>query len=178
METKTIKVSKNYIIRTILLFGVIMMLLILNGCVQQEQIPEQKTETIGPVVLRLPGGAAMLQSECAEHSFKENTADLIVEGTVTNLEVRNEETRTFTYNDLKIEKYLKGPHVESDMIRIITEGGENMAMAGQVNLHKGEKINIYLKETDGTFSTVCGNLGIISCGWSEGDSGSIRYPPC
>ena len=125
-----------------LVFGAIVMLLILNSCVQQEQTPEQKTETIGPVVVRLSGGSAALVSECAEQNFKENSADLIVRGTITNVDIKNEPTGTFTYNDLKIEKYLKGPHVVDDFIQIITEGGGNMKVAGQVTLHKGEKITI------------------------------------
>ncbi len=120
----------------------------------------------GKIIVRQAGGMGMLIPECGDKNYITGTADYIIEGTVLHVESRWDEGRTqiFTYADLSIEEYIKGAPLSVDTIQIITPGGTAEGVTQWVEdqpvFHQGKKVRLYLKETNGEFSTVCAQFGV------------------
>ena len=129
-----------------------------------ENVTTEKEEI--PVVVKQSGGAAMLIAECADQSYVAEIADYIIEGIVDKVESKwnEEKTSIFTYADLSIENYLKGIPFATAKLQIITPGG----IVGEISqwveeqpiFSQGKAVRIYLQETNGVFSIVCGGSGI------------------
>lgn len=121
----------------------------------------------GQMIARQSGGMAMLIQECADINYIANTSDYIIEGIVENVESRwNEEnTSIFTYSDIAIEEYVKGTPFTENELQIITPGGSvggiTEWMEDQPTFHEGKEVRVHLKETDGEFSIVCAQSGIL-----------------
>lgn len=124
------------------------------------------TKPEGQIIVKQSGGSSMLIAECADRSYINNTADYIVEGTVEKVESRwnDERTSIFTSTDILIKKYIKGNPFPENKIQIITSGGTvgeiTQAVEDQSIFHEGRKVTIYLQETNGEFSIVCGQMGV------------------
>ncbi len=116
-------------------------------------------------------GLALLLSECADINYVGNAADYIVEGTVKKVEsklVKDEYgfngQSIFTYNDLTIEKYVKGNPLKENRVQIVTRGGTAGGISQWVEdeptFYEGTEVRVYLRETNGNFSLVCAEYGV------------------
>ena len=138
--------------------------IILIGACANQHTPTSAPK--GKIIVRQAGGMGMLIPECGDKNYIIETADYIVEGTVVQVESRWNEggTQIFTYTDMSIEEYVKGAPLPVDTIQIITPGGTSGGVTQWVEdqpvFHQGKKVRLYLKETDGEFSTVCAQFGV------------------
>ena len=116
-------------------------------------------------------GSALLVSECGDTNYVSGDADHIVEGTVDKVESKlvkdgygfNGES-VFTYNDLKIEKYIKGNPLKENRVQIVTRGGTAGGISSRAEdepiFIEGTWVRVYLRETNGNFSLVCADHGV------------------
>lgn len=103
-------------------------------------------------------GLAILSSECGDTNYVSSAADYIVEGKVEKVESKLVEEESgfngqsvFTYNNLKIEKYIKGNPLKENRVQIVTSGGT----AGGISIWaedeptfiEGTMVRVYLRET-------------------------------
>ncbi len=116
-------------------------------------------------------GLAILSSDCGDINYVSGAADYIVEGTVDKVESKLVEEESgfnrqsvFTYNNLIIEKYLKGNPLKGNRVQIITRGGTAGGISqwaeDEPTFIEGTMVRVYLRETNGNFSLVCADHGV------------------
>ncbi len=123
------------------------------------------------ILLLIGNAEAIVTNECGDRNYVSSTADYIVEGTIEKVESKLVEGESgfngqsvFTYNNLKIEKYIKGNPLKENRVQIVTWGGTAGGISqwaeDQPTFIKGTMVRVYLRETDGNFSLVCAEYGV------------------
>jgi multisubunit Na+/H+ antiporter MnhC subunit len=103
---------------------------------------------------------AMLIGECSDKEYLSNQASYIIEGTVKTVENIGDHY----YNDITVEKYVKGNSITGDKILIVTAGRPGMWVEDEPGFSVGERVKLYLVKTDAGFSIVCGAAGVETIG--------------
>lgn len=123
--------------------------------------------TVPPIIVFQSGGSALLIAECADKNYISSKADYIIKGTVERAKIDWNENKSsiFTYTTVAIKNFVKGtPFAENNELTIITPGGcvgiKCQAVEDRPIFHKGKKVKISLRETNGKFSMVCGQMGV------------------
>ncbi len=159
------KRTSLFIISSIVLFCILFFL----GVVVYERIKKESGEvekSTKMIIVKQLGGMVALSMECEDKNYISNAADWIIEGVVEKVESKwnEEKTSIFTYTNLLIENYVKGTPFESNKLQIITPGGTvgeiSQWVEDQPIFHQGNRVRIYLEETNGEFSIVCAYFGI------------------
>ena len=119
------------------------------------------------IVIRLPGGQAMLLAECADKKYIADISDYIIEANVVKIEsklLNQEEGMVFTYIDLAVEEIVKGSDFSVGAIQIVIPGGEadgiSLWVEDQPEFRENSRIRLYLQEEDGEFAIVCHLMGV------------------
>lgn len=125
------------------------------------------TQPIGQQPLQV-----MLTSEimpqCRDRAYVADTADYIIEGTVERIKFEHprEIEVADTYNDVKIEKFIKGD-LKSSEIQVVIYGDVLERIYNQFGeiidyppLHEGEKVRIYFEKRNDKFFITCSIFGI------------------
>lgn len=123
------------------------------------------------LILSSSDGSASFSMECGDTNYLGNSADYILEGKVEKLESKLVEDEygfngrsVYTFNTLKIEKYIKGNPLSENTVQIVTFGGTaegmNQSSANEPNFIEGTWVRVYLREKNGSFSLVCALMGV------------------
>ena len=111
--------------------------------------------------------------QCKNRTYINDTADYIIEGTVERIKVEHPGGRKtpityITYNNIKIEKYIKGDIKKSE-IQIVVDWtllGAIHTQLGAIpdylypSFHEGEKVRIYFEKRNDKFFITCNVFGI------------------
>jgi len=119
----------------------------------------------GVISASMSSGSKAMLAECADESFLTKEADYIIEGTVINVgTAKSDEGQIYTYNDIKIEKYIKGGPLKENILRLKTPGGcigdTCMSAEDTPEFEKGVPVRIYLKQIENELSVFCGVDGV------------------
>ena len=120
----------------------------------------------GKITVMQSGGTGLLIRECYEQAYKTNTSDYVIEGTVTSVESRwnSDNTYIYTYSNVQIKKYDKGAPLRGNVLEVVTPGGTVGDVTQHVDeqpiLHKDAKVRLYIKQTDGEYTILCGIEGV------------------
>jgi hypothetical protein len=144
------------------------MFLLIDGRFWRPILEYNTDEVIKPITVRQSSGANLLIAECGDKNYISNKSDYIIEGIVENVESKWNEDKSliFTYTNISIKKYVKGTpfKIVSPQLQIITPGGTvgeiTQAVEDQPIFHKGKAVRIYIKNYNGEFSIVCGQMGV------------------
>ncbi len=123
--------------------------------------------TAPPIIVFQSGGSALLIAECGDKKYINNKSDYIIEGIVERAKSDWNENKNsiFTYTTVAIKNFIKGtPFTGNNEVTIITPGGcvgtKCQWVEDQPIFHKGKKVKISLRKTNGKFSIVCGQMGV------------------
>ncbi|MFH0929469.1 MAG: hypothetical protein V1818_03905 [Candidatus Aenigmatarchaeota archaeon] len=118
------------------------------------------------IIVTNSGGSAMLAAECADKSYLYDNADIVVIGTVSKVETK-QENQIYTYSSILVESFEKG-ELNSNKLKIKTPGGcigtTCMQVEDQPIFHEDELVRIYLKQDENEFSIICGIAGVEEVG--------------
>jgi len=118
------------------------------------------------IIVKNAGGSAMLAAECADKTYIYDTANVVVIGTVSKVETKQED-QIYTYSSILVENFEKG-NLDSGKLIIRTPGGcigtTCMYVEDQPIFHEDELVKIYLKQDGNEFSIVCGIAGVEEVG--------------
>jgi len=132
------------------------------------------TEVTGPIfaipakvfMVRQSGDMGCLIEECGNLSYLNDTADYIIEATVTHVETSWDELDTgiFTYTTLEIDHYVKGTPYDDASVQITTQGGTIGDLTEWVEdqpiFYEGKHVRLYLVETPDGYSILCRSFGV------------------
>jgi hypothetical protein len=108
--------------------------------------------------------------QCKDRAYVDDTADYIIEGTVERIKVEHPGGRKtpITYNNVKIEKYIKGDIKKSE-IQIVVDWAQLGAIHTQLgaipdylypSFHEGERVRIYFEMRNEKYFITCSVFGI------------------